>query len=117
MADSQQPFMTNTNPTPKRFPLLFTHRDTLFDQLTLFARSKQAGLDRSRFEECLKNEGPRVVKADEAGASTIGIVSTPFFLVGTAVSDTEMKVRDFVKGAQPLSKFQEVIDRAIAVPR
>ena len=69
------------------------------DKFVTFAG--QLGLDTDRFQWDMND--PRVeafVKADQAASASLGIRGTPMFIINGLV----------IRGAQPVEKFQEVID-------
>jgi protein-disulfide isomerase len=65
----------------------------------------QVGLDRARFAAALEDHrNSAAVDADSAVADAAGINGTPAFVVNGV----------FISGAQPITKFRRVIDRALA---
>jgi protein-disulfide isomerase len=83
---------------------LFAHQDAL-DRASLERYADELGLNPRRFHAAL--EGIRLdaaVDADEAEADRLGIKGTPtFFVNGRRVI-----------GAQPLAKFKELVEEALA---
>jgi protein-disulfide isomerase len=74
------------------------------------------GLDVPAFEECLasgRHAAP--IRRGAAEASRLGIVSTPYFLVGrTERGGSSVRVVATLQGARPLAAFREVLDRLLA---
>jgi len=82
---------------------LFASSDLSADKLKALAT--EVGLDRTKFDECVaKQEFKAAVDKDAADGADAGVNGTPaFFINGRMLS-----------GAQPLEKFQEVIDEELA---
>jgi protein-disulfide isomerase len=78
---------------------------TLLDQATYNQYAAELGLDVTAFEECTTTHKHQQAILDDMSYSTgIGVQSTPtFFVNGLAII-----------GAQPLSNFQQLIDKELA---
>ena len=72
----------------------------------LKALATEVGLDRAKFDACVKNrEFKQAVDKDTAEGSGVGITGTPAFFVNGRM----------LTGAQPLEKFKELIDQELAL--
>ncbi len=79
------------------------------------APAKSVGLDLSQFEKCLtsgKTEG--VVRAGVEQAESLGIQSTPSFVIGTIDEKTnDVKIIGVINGAYPFSVFKTALEKAL----
>lgn len=79
-------------------------------RLTAFA--KALGLDMNRFNECFgSGKYDDRIAQDLADANKLGIHSTPSFIISYEVNG--QTVTEEIKGAQPLSVFQQKLDAAL----
>jgi predicted DsbA family dithiol-disulfide isomerase len=73
-------------------------------ETNLKAIAKEVGLDQKKFDECLAAERfEAAIDADIAAGQAAGVNGTPAFFINGRMID----------GAQPLEKFQEIIDEEI----
>jgi protein-disulfide isomerase len=95
--------------------LLFASQDQL--EAAVGRIPMEANLDKSSFEECVRERGATRVQADLDSGSALKVRSTPVFFVGVRESGDVVRVVKVVKGAKPLSEFQTAIEAALqAVP-
>lgn len=79
-------------------------------------RSLAASLDLNHlaFEACLDNASTLTsVLRDSQEARSLGVVSTPSFLIGSRLPDGRVQVSRAFSGALPLNDFRAELDRAI----
>jgi protein-disulfide isomerase len=87
------------------------------DESALLALGSSVGVDPQAFRACLSGNDARAqVRADKADATHFGVSSTPSFLVGELQDRTVWVVRR-IRGAQPFSVFEQVIERLLDDPR
>jgi protein-disulfide isomerase len=98
------------------------YRDALFASQTLLGTEPygriagELGLDVARLEACRADGRQEAsVKADIALASSVGIRSTPAFVIGRVVNG-EFQGEQF-SGAQPFEYFKARLDALLAAPR
>lgn len=85
--------------------LLFEHQQNLGSEETYIKYAEQLGLNVDKFKKDLQNpEYQKIIDADMAQGSKVGVRGTPAFFING----------ERLVGAQPASKFKEVIDRALA---
>lgn len=85
--------------------LLFENQQKLGSEETYIEYAKQLGLNVDKFKKDLQNpEYQKIIDADMAQGSKVGVRGTPAFFING----------ERLVGAQPASKFKEVIDRALA---
>lgn len=83
---------------------MFASQNALYDS-DLKKYAADAGLDAQKFEQCLGSASAAAkVNADVSEAVLAGVQATPTFKIGESL----------VKGAQPFSKFKQVIDSELA---
>ena len=83
---------------------MFASQEALFDA-DLKKYASEIGLDGDKFDICLSSAATALkVRGDMDGAASAGVQSTPNFKIGESL----------VKGAQPFSKFKQVIDSELA---
>lgn len=88
----------------KMVELLYDAQTGGLERPVLEAKAAELGLDMAAFKDALDTGRHRAaVQADKALADSLGISGTPAF----AVNDY------YVSGAQPLSKFQRVVNKAL----
>ena len=92
--------------------LLF-ERQALLDTVELERAVKDAGLDSSKLQACLKSEAGRRVQDDEAAGRPLGVTGTPTFFVGIAQPDGKILLKQRLSGAQPLAQFQAAVDKLL----
>ena len=84
--------------------LMFANQENLEDA-DLEKYATQAGLDIAAYKTCIASpEAAKLVNDDMAAGGKLGISGTPAFFIG----------QSSVIGAQPISKFKEVIDSELA---
>jgi len=84
-----------------------------FSQRRLTAFAESIGLDMSLFSSCFNNgKYADMVRQDLLDARSLGIQSTPTFLISYAANG--QTVTDQIKGAEPFSSFQQRLDAALA---
>jgi protein-disulfide isomerase len=98
------------------------YREALFASQTLLGTEPygriagELGLDVERLEACRADGRQEAnVKADIALASSVGIRSTPAFVIGRVVNG-EFQGEQF-SGAQPFESFKARLDALLAAPR
>lgn len=74
------------------------------------------GLDLPIFEECLSSgKHEAEIREDMAEGVKAGVRGTPSFLLGlTGPNASKVKATRIIRGAQPYSRFKQVIDRLLA---
>jgi protein-disulfide isomerase len=91
---------------------------TKLDQESLLASARALGLDVAPFTTCLSGDTVANVKADVAAGSSVGVVSTPAFLVGLVQADGAVRITDRIRGARPYGDFAKVLDKQLgSTPR
>lgn len=74
----------------------------------LEAMAQQLGLDMKKFGDALdQHRHKAVIEADDKAASAAGINGTPAFIIGNY----------YLSGAQPIAKFQKLVERTLKSPR
>jgi protein-disulfide isomerase len=92
--------------------LLFQNQSHL-SAATERALAATAGIDLTQFDACVQQQpGGGTVARDVESARTLGINSTPTFLVGHVQSDGTVKVSEIILGAQPADRFRAAFERA-----
>jgi predicted DsbA family dithiol-disulfide isomerase len=73
-------------------------------------------LDLQKFAQCLSSgKHAAEIRADSAEGVKAGIRGTPTFLVGLTEQDSsKVKVTKIIRGAQPYSRFKQIIDSLLA---
>jgi protein-disulfide isomerase len=91
---------------------LFKNQGALIaDNLKHFAR--ELGLETDAFNACLdQGKYADAVNQHQAAGSAAGITGTPGFFVGKTGADGTIEAT-FIKGAQPVTTFRQVIDRLL----
>lgn len=86
------------------FNLIFENTGSLTKENVKFLASK-AGLDKGKFEECLKNTSSieAEIGQDISDGQKLGVNGTPAFFINGIM----------VEGAQPLAAFQKIIDKEL----
>jgi protein-disulfide isomerase len=75
------------------------------------AMASDAGVDLSQFDECMKDQpGSAGIARDMESAQTLGINSTPTFLIGRVQPDRTVKVSEVILGAQPENRFRAAFE-------
>src|SRR5262249_57594287 len=75
-----------------------------------FKMVSEYGVDTNKWKACVNNDGKNQVASDLRDALTIGVSSTPIFLVGLQRDNDMVRITDVIVGAQPPSEFDRVID-------
>ncbi len=73
-------------------------------------------LDLQKFDQCL-NSGKNAaeIREDTAEGVKAGVRGTPTFLLGLTEQDSsKVKATKMIRGAQPYSRFKQIIDRLLA---
>jgi protein-disulfide isomerase len=80
------------------------------------AHARAVGLDVPTFEECLSSHrNAAAIRRGMAEASQLGVMSTPYFLVGRTEADgVKVRVAAILQGGRPFLAFKEQIDRLLA---
>lgn len=83
------------------------------------APAKAVGLNMPQFEKCLSSgKTGSVVRAGVEQAESLGIQSTPSFVIGTIetgkAGDNSVKIVGVINGAYPYPVFKSAIDKALA---
>jgi protein-disulfide isomerase len=85
---------------------LFANQQTL-SRADLDACAAQIGLDMGKFQKAMDDHRHKAgIDADDRATTDAGISGTPAFLVGPF----------YLSGAQPLTKFKKLVERALASP-
>jgi protein-disulfide isomerase len=95
--------------------LLFSDQKATSDE-TFAAYAAQLGLDPEDFQACVDSQETAArVRADIAEGQGLGVTGTPSFVIGLSDQDNPDKVRvtRFIRGAQPLSAFNNAIDEQL----
>jgi protein-disulfide isomerase len=77
------------------------------------ALASGAGLEPQEFQKCLGRSTHEQIDQDVALADQLKVTGTPTFMIGWRVPNNSVKVLEVLRGAQPLSKFEEAITRAM----
>jgi len=95
--------------------LLFQNQQQLSLQLER-AMASDVGMDLTKFDECMQH-GPvgAAVARDVKSAQSLGLNSTPTFLIGRIQPDRTVKVSEIVLGAQQEDRFKAAFDHVAAV--
>ena len=95
---------------------LFKHQSALkVDNLKAFARD--LGLDADAFNACLdQGTYAEAVNQHLAAGSQAGITGTPGFFIGKTGAEGTIEAA-FIKGAQPITAFRQVIDGLLESPK
>ena len=92
--------------------LLFQKQQQLSLQ-TERALALDVGVDGTQFDECMQHEpGNAGIARDMESAQSLGIDSTPTFLIGRIQPNRSVKVSEVVLGAQPEDRFKMAFDNA-----
>ena len=73
-----------------------------------------AGLDPSRFRQCMTLGDGSAVQADAELASALSLTSTPTFLIGRPVGMDSVQVDSVVAGVRPVADFRAAIDKVLS---
>jgi len=71
------------------------------------------GADMDQWRACVDGAGKDRVAADLRQARTLGLSSTPVFLIGVRGPQGSVKVSDVIVGARPVREFERVLDRLL----
>ena len=75
----------------------------------------RVGLSEKLFAACVaKPETAALVKDSVQQAQALQIRSTPTFFVGRRTTDGRVQVTDVIRGAQPVTEFVSIIEKAVA---
>ena len=85
------------------------------------APAKSLGLNMTQFEQCLSSKKTEpVVRAGVAQAESLGIQSTPSFVIGAVEGnkpgEMNVKIVGIINGAYPYPVFKAALDKALATP-
>jgi protein-disulfide isomerase len=95
--------------------LLFQNQQQLSLQ-TERALALDVGVDGTQFDECMQHQpGSTGIARDMESAQSLGLNSTPTFLIGRIQADRTVKVSEIVLGAQPEDRFKVAFDKAAAI--
>lgn len=77
--------------------------------------ARRIGLDIRRFESCLTNEAPPIVRRQILAAGQLGLTGTPAFLIGELLPNGTVLARKRLQGAVSFETFQSLgrIDRSL----
>jgi protein-disulfide isomerase len=88
--------------------------DLLFrsqDDLTEFgAKASSLGLDRSRFQACLRGQMSEVVARELDSGHKLGVQGTPTFFLGIRSVSNSVQVRQAWQGFHDLGDFRSILD-------
>lgn len=90
--------------------LLFKNRERLSES-SLATYARQVELNMSEYDACVVGSGPMAVAADSQLAASLGVKSTPLFVIGRIQGDGSLRSVAVLMGAEPLSEFAKVIER------
>lgn len=71
------------------------------------------GADAGRLDECLDASARDQVLRDVSDARNLGVVGTPLFFAGRAISNDMIQASYSINGARSFEVFQEVLDRLL----
>lgn len=71
---------------------------------------RELDIDDGPFEECMAAREESAIARDVSVAQALGFQSTPSFAIGTVERDGRVRVSSLIRGAQPLTVFEEVIN-------
>ena len=91
--------------------LLFQDQKRL-DRPALLERASRIGLGVDLFNDCLDGPVQQVLTAESEAVAQLGMRSTPSFYIGRR-EGAGISVLERIKGAQPLSVFETVIDGVV----
>ena len=91
---------------------IFNHQATLSEKSVL-EWADRVGLRRKEMQACVSGAGAVLVKGNLADAGTLGVGSTPTFLLGRVGSDMQVTVTSRLDGAVPLSRFETALDNLL----
>jgi protein-disulfide isomerase len=80
----------------------------------LAASATAIGLDRKKYDACMKGDARARVDEDAASAKAFGISGTPAFFLGLAQDDGRVKVTQRISGAVPMAQLRSALDRLVA---
>lgn len=92
--------------------VLFAKQSELAEPL-LLSTAHRVGMNTEIFAYCLDGEAAPFVVEQAAVAMKLGVSGTPTFFVGTLLPDGRVKVAETLSGAQPLARFEQVLDRLL----
>lgn len=81
------------------------------DEPSLFARATALGLNEEQFAKCMQDPDSEV-QADIDAARSLGIKSTPTFLIGSIVGEDKVRVSRVLVGARPAEDFHRAVEEA-----
>jgi protein-disulfide isomerase len=94
--------------------LLFQKQQQLSLQ-TERALALDVGMDGTQFDKCMQHQfGSTSIARDMESARSLGLNSTPSFLIGRIQPDRTVKVSEIVLGAQQEDRFKTAFDHAAA---
>jgi protein-disulfide isomerase len=101
--------------------LMFEDQEAL-DETHLLALAKVLNVEATRFTSCLVNhDTASKIRRDIDEGVSIGVNSTPMFLLGLRQANNKIKITKRIKGALPYEMFEmtvrEVIDSSTATTR
>jgi protein-disulfide isomerase len=74
---------------------------------------KDIGLDRTLFDDCMKDESDAKVKRNVEIARSIGVLGTPTFLIGQLGRDRQVTIVTVLQGVEPYERFKEILDELL----
>jgi protein-disulfide isomerase len=77
--------------------------------------AKELNLDMTKFDSCLNSEeSANEVKKDLVEGQKAGVKGTPSFFLGiTNPKDSNVKIVEVIRGAQPYNNFKQAIDKTL----
>ncbi|MBS3103924.1 DsbA family protein, partial [Candidatus Woesearchaeota archaeon] len=93
---------------------LFENQDSLSAD-NYKAWAEELGMDTSLFNNCINSRKYQAeVQSDFSAGTSAGVSGTPGFLVGVIQADGKTVIGQSVRGAQPYSAFEAVIEEELA---
>jgi protein-disulfide isomerase len=87
---------------------------TKFDDQSLQVIATSLDLDEATYNRCVSAEASKAaVSRDKEEAKSLGLQSTPAFLLGLRAGDGRIQVSKVFFGAAPVERFRSEIDRVI----
>jgi protein-disulfide isomerase len=96
--------------------LLFANPQKLQDK-DLLTYAQTVGLDLEAFAACAKDGAAARVNADVELVSSLGLRSTPTFLLGLVDGNGHVRIQEILSGALPFAVFSGSLDRLVRTAR
>lgn len=96
--------------------LLFANPKRLQDD-DLLTYADRLGLDLNAFATCAKEGAAARVEADTALVASLGLRTTPTFLLGLDDGNDQVRIREILSGALPFTAFRDSLERLVGTTR